>query len=282
MFWNNTERNSKNIFFVRGFQRSGTNWVSNLLNLHPDVSCTGEFHFKYLFQAYQETIDSKHGLLARSPNKLNNLFEDFIKETITSYNKSKATVVGDRTPQLIKDLVITNSNYVLVQRDGRDVIVSWMYHLMRINHNFNSPLLERKKRLFQQNSKHFEEHKSTLLLNNWVKRMAIYWNNHIVDDYKSIGFAKDGTYPINVYPLKYEDLCSNTDEIRYEMYKFLGVNPLSAKSLDNNTTPGFKKNNTLSHYRKGEVGRWKLYFSDEQNEIFKNYASQAMNILSYT
>ena len=46
-------------FFIRGYSRSGTNWLKRLLGLHPRVRCTGEFH---LYHVHKQFVD-----LTRSP-----------------------------------------------------------------------------------------------------------------------------------------------------------------------------------------------------------------------
>ena len=35
----------KDLFFVLGYQKSGTTWVATLLNAHPEIHCDGEGHF---------------------------------------------------------------------------------------------------------------------------------------------------------------------------------------------------------------------------------------------
>ena len=44
------------VFLLRGFVRSGTNWMGRILNLHPDINCQGEFHlypFKHFYNDYR-------------------------------------------------------------------------------------------------------------------------------------------------------------------------------------------------------------------------------------
>ena len=49
-----------NYFFLRGAPaRSGTNWVSNLLNLHPEIFITGEFNLDYIRITLDNVIKSK-------------------------------------------------------------------------------------------------------------------------------------------------------------------------------------------------------------------------------
>jgi len=49
---NSNQAKNIQVVFLRAYQRSGTNWMGNLLNLHPDIVCKGEFHFKSFFDSY--------------------------------------------------------------------------------------------------------------------------------------------------------------------------------------------------------------------------------------
>ena len=45
----------RRFFFLCGCYKSGTNWVQNLLNLHPEMDVVGEFHFDVLTRVRQLT-----------------------------------------------------------------------------------------------------------------------------------------------------------------------------------------------------------------------------------
>lgn len=269
---------NQQVFFVRGFQRSGTNWISNLLNLHPDISCTGEFHLNQLFKAYKNTINKEYGLLKNKPNIVNKEFINFIDSLIIKYNNGNCKIVGDRTPMLISDLIIPNRKYILIQRDGRDVIVSWIYHLFRIDNKFHKPMEQRKLK-FKNDENYFESNKYELLNKSWIERIAKNWNKRIISDLQTIEKAQQ--LDIEILSIKYEDLLLNTDSARREMYRFLRAEQEKALTLTDLTSPGFSTFNPKSHYRKGESGRWKLYFNDEYLNIFEKHASEALKALNY-
>lgn len=278
MWFKKQETDKIEVFFVRGFQRSGTNWVSNLLNLHPDISSIGEFHFQKFNFAYTHALERPHGILKQHPEKITKNFQGFIKQTIIDYNKKPASFIADRTPMAINSLVIPNHKYVLIQRDGRDVLVSWIYHLFRIGHEFGEQM-ENKKNIFLSDNNYFEENKKELLNEFWVRKIAKAWNKRILSDHQSIQNAT--SFNIQVFPILYEDLLNSTEEIRKKMYSFIGADPSKAKQLTTLTKPGFEKHDPASHYRKGESGRWKDYFTDEQLEEFEKIAREALDLLSY-
>jgi len=269
---------SKDVFYVRGFQRSGTNWVCNLLNLHFDVNCTGEFHLSPLFIAKNKILKKENRILAKPKNnfvlKYNNFILSLIQEACNNYK-----YCGDRTPCSLDSCYISGTKTILIQRDGRDVLISWIYHLFRINHKFG-PQLERKKKLFQKDPNYFESNKHELLNNYWTAKISREWNNRIIKDHR---FYQNLTVKErqNISVIKYEDLIINTDNIRRDLYKFIGANPDKAKKLDNLTTAGFKEHNPNSHYRLGRTNRWNEYFTKEQSEIFEFNAKEALNLLKY-
>ena len=50
----------KKFFVVRGFMKSGTNWLCRLLNLHPDISCAGEFHWQNIAGPFVSNLDNSN------------------------------------------------------------------------------------------------------------------------------------------------------------------------------------------------------------------------------
>jgi hypothetical protein len=139
----NDTSNAK-FLFVRGFMRSGTNWVGNLLNLHPKISCSGEFYFDEIQAVRDKLIQSGYSLLSHPVVKkaADECFEEFIKTCIMSAGnlKKKKNVIwyGDRTPRDIEPILVSGGRYFLVIRDPRDIIVSWAYHLLRLKLSGNN------------------------------------------------------------------------------------------------------------------------------------------------
>ncbi len=132
-------------FFVRGHPRSGTNWVGALLNLHPNINCWGEFHFEDIRNAIDNLQAQPWQITAREPLKtaLDRSFEDMVKKAVLTLESRKpgAYWVGDRTPRGLR-VFVEGSPYFLIIRDGRDILVSWTYHVLRMRphvHDMVSP-----------------------------------------------------------------------------------------------------------------------------------------------
>jgi len=271
------KKEKSEVFFVRGFQRSGTNWVCNILNLHPKINCVGEFHFSNFAKVYNNSINNRFGLFANNNQIITKHFETFVSNSIKEY-AGNFPLCGDRTPEPLNAVLLPNHKYILITRDGRDCIVSWMYHCLRRETMKNNKNFDKLLEKFKKDDQYFEENKQELLsMKGFLRKLSKNWNDRIINDLKVKANAEK--HGIEVFHIEYEKLLLNTQEITNKLYTFLGVKPKEAKKLDDLTSPGFKKNNPNSHYRKGESGRWKLYFTEEQHQIFKNNAKKACELL---
>lgn len=273
------KKNPSQIFFIRGYAKSGTNWLCNLLNLHPEISCKGEFHLPALFTGLKEMQKSKWSLLNQhNPDFLETAFYQMIKEVIVK-TCDYAPVCGDRTPQSIRASYMPNVKHLYVSRDGRDVIVSWAYHAFN-RELVSRPAMKEKLKLFKANPNYFEENKQELLsTESYVRGFSKRWNDQVVDDFKMMHAADKKENQLDYYWVRYEDLQKNTDAIRKKIYTYLGVKPRLAKPLGEGTTAGFKNVNNRSFFRKGIAGGWKEYFTEEQLNWFMEEASEAMALI---
>lgn len=278
--WRKRKKESHSeVFFIRGFQRSGTNWVCNLMNLHQDVKCVGEFHFRELYQAKKHLINRKYGLISRKPNKFGDHLDSLIKSLIIDYCDN-AQFCGDRTPEALDSVLIPGAKYILIHRDPRDIMVSWIYHLFNINHTFGKGM-EAKKKIFQENPNYFETHKSELFNTYWARKIATDWNRRVMADSLTMENIDKGRMNVKYLFVKYEDLINDTDDWRMKMYTTIGADPSKAKSLSDHTKPGFKKHDPKSHYRLGAAGKWKEYFTEENLIVFEKVALNGLRKLGY-
>ncbi|MFN9877370.1 MAG: hypothetical protein ACK557_02725, partial [Planctomycetota bacterium] len=60
----------KRFFCLRGFMKSGTNWLGSLLDNHPAVSCQGEYH-------WQEFVGPIHSRNTKSSMLMDDGFRRF-------------------------------------------------------------------------------------------------------------------------------------------------------------------------------------------------------------
>jgi hypothetical protein len=286
------KRADHGFFFVRGHPRSGTNWVGALLNLHPNINCFGEFHFEDIRNAIDNLQSQPWQITARDPLKtvMDRCFEDMVKKSILTLveRKPQAYWVGDRTPRGLR-VFVEHAPHFLIIRDGRDVLVSWTFHVLRmrphvldvivppdIRPGFNN-LYER----FQADKEHFAKHPQELLSDEgWVRLIAGRWANWMRADGGAIDRirANDKGAQCPLMVIRYEDLHADVEGGRRRMYEFLGEDPAKALPLsdESKTTAGFDKEDPQSFWRHGQVGDWQKYTNNRFKRWFKEAAGEAL------
>jgi len=264
------------LVFIRGFQRSGTNWLCNLMNLHPEITCTGEFHFESLFKSINHMLNDQFSYY-NTPERKNLLHSQFCNfiESIVFEKCNHNRICIDRTPCSLTDTYMPDYKYLLITRDGRDCIVSWFYHCLNKEIIVNDKMGQNIA-LFKKEPTYFEANKSQLLnMPNFLRRLSKQWNDRVLSDLT----LSDKS---NVYMISYERLIKQTEIERLNIYKFLDIEPLQAKSLTKRTSPGFEQHDPKSHYRQGKSNRWKEYFTEQQHGIFISEAGEALQALGYS
>lgn len=268
------------VAFLRAFPRSGTNWLCNLLNLHPSIKSEGEFHLEGLFDGYKKYKNAKYGILKETPQLLRAHFFRFVKQLVKTRCEN-APICVDRTPVSIKSAFVPGSKYIYLTRDGRDVLVSWCYHALRLK-MYQGDWVHKNK-LFEEDPNYFEINKHELLdKEQFVRNVAKAWNNQIFDDLKYLKKADKGRLNFEYYRLKYEDLSEDTEKYRAEIYQFFGLDHKLAKPLNDLTVAGFKREKDVmnnSHYRRGKVGTWREYFTKKQLQWFNDEAMRGLKLL---
>lgn len=293
-----SEHINKNIrfFAVRGYQKSGTNWVGNLLNLHPKIIIRGEFHFGRLYSGLNSFFEIKSN--QQFQTIIYKGLEDIIRKCLIydseKFNKNNVIWYGDQTPGNIRPIFLKDSPHIIIFRDGRDVIVSQIFHRLRHAiegiHNApqefknlykKHPIMHEKLKLFKSDTNYFEKNPSELLDNEkYIKECTTWWNNFMVINLNIIKeLNKNGKN--NILIIKYEDLFNNTEKERSKLYEFLNLDPKEAMALNSLTKPKFDKTNNLSLYRKGIVGDWKNYFTSNTCKWFKEIAGKTLIELEY-
>lgn len=284
-------------FFVTGHPRSGTNWVSSLMNLHPDAFCDGEFHFLILRWAMDGYTSLPWYVGGREPYKTiaERNFHRLIRETLQQRCLDRKwatnpTALGDHTPRLFRVMIPPpEGRYIIVQRDGRDVLVSYTFHLL--NHKAIDVPPEPLKEMFRQQMSTLDGSQEALrkaglaMLNHepWVKYYAAFWADYIAHDKRIYGTVSD-RWSKYIKFVRYETLRADVEVGRRELYAHVGLDPERARpvSAESHTAPGFGgRENLKSFYRRGEVGDWRNYFTRPMAEWFHAGAGEALVDLGY-
>ena len=281
---------------MRGHPRSGTNWVSNLLNLHPQVCCTGEFHFETIYNAVNRTMEVPWHLVGKQPVRgvLESAFQDLIRRCIVSAcgeQGCRALWLGDRTPS---DLLywMPDARYIWVLRDGRDVAVSWTFHQLRkgpkvielsIPPHASEGLLGLSQR-FLDDPTMFDRHPELLLADEaWVRHFAGTWDRRLRSDSGTARPMVRAYRPCSVMQVRYEELHARTAEYHQALLRFLDLDPQDAEPISeaSHTIAGYRAPNPLSYRRKGVAGDWPKYFTSQTTKWFDQVAGDSLREAGY-
>jgi hypothetical protein len=283
------------LFFVRGHPRSGTNWVGALLNLHPGVLCLGEFHFEELRRAVDSLKSQSWHITGQEPlrTELELGLQDMVRRCMTAFRDRKpgAAWIGDRTPRPMNPL-LPGAPAFLVVRDGRDVLVSWTFHILRqapdvIRAVVPAPFRDRFRlaaERFASDPNCYRDRPAELLADEgWVRHASRVWSDWVTRDRHAADLMRSGEIDGSACVIRYESLRADAEGGRRAMYEFLGLDPAEAAPLsgETNTTPGFGREDATSFYRHGEVGDWRVYAHDSMKRWFKEEAGQALIDLEY-
>ena len=132
----------KQIFGIRGHMKSGTNWLCKLLNLHPEISSSGEYHWESYFRTYLHNRKVFRNLdeIELESATIRKELQQLAERTMFKLSDSDAKFVGDRTPTTIHPVVFKDAAYLCMMRDIRDIVVSKVFHFLnspRVMANYN-------------------------------------------------------------------------------------------------------------------------------------------------
>lgn len=272
-------------FFVCGFGKSGTNWVNNLLNLHPDVRCDGEYFLNVFGWALDQFTNAPHQKGHGEPYRTiaTDAVHDLVRRVLLCNLRENpgATVLGDRSPRGLAE-VLPGAPTMWLVRDGRDVVVSYTYHYLRLKPEFNlrhwgegireffMPYAERYNASPPESC--YETARDLLGQKRWVGFVAQQWAKRLEQDLE----ARE-SYPAPLLELRYEQLHADTAGELKRMLEFLGLDASKAAPIEagGNTKAGFGSERPTEFYRKGAVGDWQNYDTPAFREAFDEYAGEA-------
>jgi hypothetical protein len=277
------------LFCLRGFMKSGTNWVGSLLDSHDQVSCIGEFHWEQMARELERLLDTEF-VYRQFPNlpfdpKQNTRqnFQRMVRDSVVQFASEQSTWVGERTPATIEPLVFPDAPQICVIRDGRDVLVSRVFHLYNwpeVTGLFERfPSMAEKLKQFQEDPAFFAKHPKLLLEEQGMVSDSIeFWSKHVRQDLDTAQRLPD----LPVHFVKYEDVHQDTLGQRKKMFEFLGIDPTRCQPLEGQLKPGFEAEAPNQFFRKGAVGDWKNYFSQNTKDSFNSIAGDLLIDLGYT
>jgi hypothetical protein len=285
------EQPGPEVFFVVGHPRSGTNWICNLLNLHPHVLCDGEFHFHEIYQVVERMSEEPWRGAAKEPcrSALRDGFADMVRRTLLAAGARKpgARRIGDRTPRHLVPL-IPGCRHVVCVRDGRDVLVSWTFHMLKhggpwLTRGPFGPEMARLKEDFDADAMLFERDPHRLLsVESWLRHYAQEWSQRITADLEMTGKMEADPGLGSAYWVAYERMHADVESECSRLYRYLDVEPRLAKAAaaEAHTRPGYTENDPRSFFRSGRVGDWRRFFAEGQLRTFEELAGGALRAVA--
>lgn len=245
------------IFFLVGYQKSGTTWLMKMLNSHPEILCQGEGrpfgrdwrqeHLKQRRASYPPTslynaILSAEDLgywVERSvwskdddtDEHLANLTRLAVQYFLTQrLLKTGKRLVGDKTvllnPEIVREIsaICPEARVIHIIRDGRDVAVSAMHH--RWNQaedqggtSKTTPEQIAKREAYRKDPQRLLKTGDGIFSEGWLENRSAKWSTMVS---KTI---VDGPTLLgaNYIEVRYEDLVQNTEEVLKRLLEFLGA-----------------------------------------------------------
>lgn len=291
----NIRGRERRFFFLCGCWRSGTHWVSRVLNLHPGMSIVGEFHFNHLLTAlarFTATDGGVGGWYQAHRPFLQELAAESMQAMIrrciyaATCKKRGAVWMGDHSPRYL-ETALPGAPNVLVVRDGRDVLVSQSFHSLRAKRidwfrpafrSFAGGYIEQ----FQKDPQAFKDRTAGFLTEEvWLRAQIKDWAAQVRHDLSAKKRLESEGTPVHM--VRYEDLHRDFENQRAALYRFFNLDPALAAppSEETKTLPGFRTETVTSDNRKGIVGDWQNYFDEKVRRIYKETAGDLLVELAY-
>ena len=261
----------RQIFFVGGFPRSGTTWLQQMLDAHPDVSCQGEGLFMNRLAApidsvigeWSKALEAKNrgifrhtgGYKLPKPADADFLTGTAIMLALQRQNADKqAHAVGEKTPENIfffrrLQRIFPTAKFIAIARDPRDMLTSAWYF-------FHHPALGE------------DEFKAKLAFIRRALPSLARGAREMLD------FTNAN--PADAAIVTYEELWRNQTAVLAQLFRLLGVSDqeeiiadciarTAFAALTGGRPPGIEQRG--SFLRKGVIGDWRLALAPEMNDL---------------
>lgn len=268
------------VFFVGGLPRSGTTWVQQMLNAHPEVLCLGESHFLNdlvpgvgrAMLKYSDRRAAGEGTWAPTVNGpdrdhiavvLRTAFATLGSMNLQDRDINRLVTFGEKTPDNLYQLnrlwsIFPQAKFIHVIRDVRDACVSaYIRFRAKLPEDMDRP--------------------------TYIGHYARDWMSRIVT-------AREGAEGHDYLELRYEDLQHDTMQQMIQVFDFLGADSSYAVVAETVQAASFEilsggrrrgQEDRQSHYRRGEIGGWRDELTAEEVALFADVAGQMMRNLGY-
>lgn len=268
------------VFFIAGLPRSGTTWLQQLMNAHPEVLCLGESHYvnelvpslykvlsHYTKTRARGNITWAPGVVGPQPPHMGPIFRAafaaLAAANIGEKDPARLVTVGEKTPDNLYNSeslwrTFPQARIIHIIRDPRDGAVSGYAR-------FRSRLPEDMTMFDYVNA----------YSTDWVRRIN-----------KVRRTAEGRPY----FELRYEDLHADVMGWATRVFAYVGaatdeasvraaVDAASFETLSGGRKRGEK--DQQSHYRRGEVESWRDELTAQEAAIAERNAAPLMAELGY-
>ncbi len=265
----------KQLFFVGGAPRSGTTWLQQLLDAHPEISCAGEGLFwrnlavplDQLAADRTAALQAKNTTLFRHtggyglppPEHTETLLGTGILLALQQQSQGRACLaVGEKTPENVflfprLKRIFPDSKLIAIARDPRDVLASaW--------HIFHKPTPGEDQ--------------------NAAKKAFLRLSLPSMAEGARAMQQAASAYPAHYAEITYETLQRDPVPALANLFRFLGVDPspeIAAECLARTRFTSFTGGrpagtpDPASFFRNGRSGDWGNTLDAEMNEIVLQY-----------
>jgi len=296
---------TKNHFIISA-PRSGTTWLSTILNTHPQINCVERRLFgnyadfvlddnatlprlRVTLDKYVNSLLLHHGLPKQQHDQLlHNLIQTLIAEEKTYSGKNilidKITPYINTSHLVLQqiDRFFPKAKLIFLVRDGRDVLTSGVFHWFNKQPNdktLSDFELKRRQVFLNQNDTKFERFFQDQEIQQWGKE----WKQSL----QIIETAKK-THEVKI--IFYEDLLKNAKKVLDECLTFLSAKTKielinkcleagSFKTMSDGREVGETKHD--AHIRKGVAGDWKTYFTYQDAKLFQEVTENYLVTFGY-
>ncbi len=295
-------------FFATGAPKSGTVWLSYTLNAHPEIFITGEgiffgrdplsaeswideAGFERWCKAQAGWVPTGEPGLRAMRQRMQRAMVSAVMEERARRVKPDAQVIGDKTtvsyavqPERLH-AAFPGSRLIHIIRDGRDVAVSYAFHVLR-HGDYSQFRPETQAHLTALAAQRLrgEPGDLSLFCPETIRFFANLWARSVRGRVVAKRLFEDRCMEI-----RYEDLLAEPERIA-DVFRFLGVNDsleIVRACVEANTferlSQGRKRGETdaTSHFRKGEAGDWVNHFTLEDRLAFVGVAGTDLIDLGY-